>query len=488
MKKRTIFFFLILGLSLSLSAQSSKKKSKYTPASMWEVGANGGYLFVAGDVPQQPGFGTGLSIRKATDYIFSLRMDILAGQAKGENTGSPARRFTNNWLSGTLFGIIGINSFRWDTKVKKLNLYGMVGAGANNFMAEVTDEVQGRLPFEFDAGMSPHVAVGAGMAYRVSSRFNVGLEYQAFAVFGRSADLLDGINDNGSTATSFRDLLNYANIRFNLNIGNDKKQEEPLYWLNPLDVVLDDMNSLKKKNKEVAFEDSDDDGVIDAIDVEPNTVPNARVDTKGRTLDSDKDGVPDHKDLEPYYTPRKGERVNSNGIVQNPRSSGAGGAVAGVTEDRVREIVNETLNDYQLNQPSSGIADWFLPMVHFGADSDNIRYSDYGTLAGIAKMLNGNPGLRLVVTGFTDQTAGENYNDQLSYQRAESVITHLVDKHGVDRNNLILQWKGEAESLVAEKANHYMNRRVEFRVARNEVDMPAPNAINSKPRKETTGY
>lgn len=492
MKKRTIFIFLIMGLSLSLFAQKKGKKgSKYTPASMTEVAAHGGYLFVAGDVSSQPGFGTGLSIRKATDYIFSLRADVLVGQMKGETLGPPLRRFTTSWLSGTLFGVIGINNFKWDSKVRKINLYAMAGAGANNFTTEVTDEIFGRLPMEIDGGVNPHATLGAGFAYRVSNRFNVGIEHQASVIFGRNSDFPDGVESDGNVRTPFRDIINYTTIRFSLNIGDDKKKEEPLYWLNPLDVVLDDLQDLKKKNKEVEIKDSDDDGVIDAIDKEPNTVPNARVDTKGVTLDSDRDGVPDHKDLEPYYTPRDGERVNSDGIVQNSRRNNGGGAASGVTEARVREIVDEALNDYQLNQPATGgMVDWFLPMVHFGADSDNIRYADYGTLAGIAKMLNNNADLKLVVTGFTDQSAGETYNDQLSYQRAASVIEHLVTKHGVNRNKLVLQWKGESEVLVAARANHYMNRRVEFKVARNETDMPAPDSINTPPKIDdgTGGY
>ena len=46
-----------------------------------------------------------------------------------------------------------------------------------------------------------------------------------------------------------------------------------------------------KDRPEVSLEDSDGDGVIDALDQEQNTPQNAIVDVKGRTLDSDRDGV-----------------------------------------------------------------------------------------------------------------------------------------------------------------------------------------------------
>ena len=486
MKKRTILFAVILGLSFNLFAQKKKgdNKTKYTPASMWEVGAHGGYLFVAGDVGSEPGFGFGFHIRKATDYIFSIRADLLAGQMNGAST-NPDRDFTTNYYSGTIFGVIGINNFKWDTRVRKINLYGMIGAGANNYMVEVTNELVGRLPFEVDGKVNPHTTVGAGFAYRVSKRSNIGVEHQASILFGRRSDFLDGIEDDGlGNRTPFRDILNYTSLHLNLNIGDESKQEEPLYWLNPLDVVINDLEGLKKQNKEVAFVDTDEDGVIDAIEEEPNKPPNARVDTKGRTLDSDRDGIADHLDQQPYYTPRPGEKVNSQGVVENPISYGGGG----VTEERVKELIDEALSDYQLNQPSNSVADWFLPMIHFGANSRTIKYSDYGTLAGIARMLNSNPSLRLVVTGFTDATAAETYNDQLSYDRAFAVIDHLVTKHNVDRNRLVLHWKGESDALINTTSSSYMNRRVEFRVARNEMEMPPPASINAKPKKEPTGY
>ena len=97
----------------------------------------------------------------------------------------------------------------------------------------------------------------------------------------------------------------------------------------------------------LALKDSDADGVIDAIDQEPNTPQDVEVDTKGRVLDSDRDGVPNHKDKEPYNPPRSGEVVNSDGIIEvynpNERSNipGGAGAMGGVSEDRVREIVKE---------------------------------------------------------------------------------------------------------------------------------------------------
>ena len=48
------------------------------------------------------------------------------------------------------------------------------------------------------------------------------------------------------------------------------------------------------------LKDSDEDGVPDYLDLEPNTPKGARVNSAGNTLDSDGDGTPDHMDVCPF--------------------------------------------------------------------------------------------------------------------------------------------------------------------------------------------
>ena len=130
----------------------------------------------------------------------------------------------------------------------------------------------------------------------------------------------------------------------------------------------------------------------------------------------------------------------------------------------MKELIDQSLQNYQLTDNRTTAAEWFLPMIHFATDAYVIKYSDYGNLASVARTLRSNPNLRLVVTGFADATGTENYNKQLSYNRAKAVIDHLVTNHGVGRGRLVLQWKGSQEGLVPTNSS-YMNRRVEFRVA-----------------------
>ena len=220
---------------------------------------------------------------------------------------------------------------------------------------------------------------------------------------------------------------------------------------------------------EQALEDTDQDGVFALADEEPDTPPQVRVDTKGRTLDSDQDGVPDYLDLEPFRTPRPGEQVNSDGVVMNPMGGGA------LTREEAEELIAEAAAKYAMNQAGSGpSAVPVFPMVYFAVNSSTIRYADYGALASIAQMMKDDPSLRLAVTGFTDTSASADYNARLSYRRADAVIHHLMKEYGISRARFVLLWEGESSLLVPDGAS-YLNRRVSFRLAQPEdVEMYPP--------------
>jgi outer membrane protein OmpA-like peptidoglycan-associated protein len=491
----SFLFFLFMGSVLAqkdpeaskktAAAATTAKKTKSNlaiPKNMIEIGLNGGATFIGGDVAAKYSYGGGIHIRKALDYMFSLRLDGLYADAKGENpTTNVARDFHTTWYSGTVYGVMSLNSFRFDRPVRSSNPYFMLGAGANNFKVSYNSEDvrKGELVNKF----APHIALGAGWAFRVSKKFNVGIEEQAFMVIGGRGDRIDGIAFTGGS--QFRDILSFTNLTFNFNLGSSSSQTEPLYWINPLDGVMNDIEGIKSRQGE-ALKDEDQDGVIDAIDQEVNTPPGAMVDTKGRTLDSDRDGVPDHIDKEPFYTPIKGEKVNDEGVVVNPITgapiSGGGAGRDGLTEERVKELIDQALQNYTITDNRTSAAEWFLPMLHFSNSSAVIKYSDYGNLSSLARMIKANPTLRLVITGFTDSTGPEAINNNLSYDRAKNVIEHLETTHGIARGRMVLQWKGSADNLVPTNSS-FMNRRVEFRLAgTGDVEMDPPA------KKEKDGY
>ncbi len=482
MNRKFTLLLLLSALTVSLlSAQEEEATSpKIKPSDMFEVGITPGAMFVAGEIDPEVGYGLGLHVRKSLDYVFSLRVDGLYGQTSGVNPpDKPDREFDMTWLSGTVFGVFTLNNFRFRRSIKKTSIYAMVGGGANFYESTVMTNGSDRNPRNLvtEQELAPHVAAGVGIAFRVSPRFNAGVEYQAAGLLGNRNDLLDGIQFDGSQRSAFIDILNFVSVSLNFNIGNTATKSEPLYWVFPTDEVLARVDEQVKKRTDEALADSDRDGVIDAIDQEPDTPPEVPVDTKGRTLDSDRDGVPDYKDKEPYYPPRAGEVVNADGVVTNP-IGGAGGS--GVTEERVQEMIDNAFERYGNLADKNSMEDWFLPMIHFPLESATIKYSDYGTLAGIGRMLQANPELRLVIQGHSDQTGAETYNEVLSYRRSMAVVDHFMNNYGIGRGRLIIQFRGADDSLVPLNSS-YMNRRVEFRVASpGDVEMDPPTGYDKE--------
>jgi outer membrane protein OmpA-like peptidoglycan-associated protein/opacity protein-like surface antigen len=481
------YFILIacLTLGISLSAQSAK------PKDMWEVGLQGGTMFISGDLESDFGYAAGIHFRKSLDHVFSLRGDFWYGNTSGSKAAIGPVNWSSEteWMSGSLMGVMSLNSINFDRPVRRTNLYVMAGVGANRFTTDYLEpngaiDLRGiRVMQTVDPEFAPHAAFGAGISFRLSPKINLGLEAQAFSLFGTRTDRVDGytLDTDRNNRSSFGDVPTIVNATVNFNLGNIANASEPLYWVNPLDNVMNDIQEIKNR-PEISLEDSDGDGVIDALDQENNTPAGAIVDVKGRTLDSDRDGVPDHLDQEPFYTPRADEEVNSDGVAINPATgqpaSRAGG---GVSEERVNELIQQALQNYQPVSGSDGrsnTAEWFLPMIHFSSDSYRIKYSDYGNLASIARTMNSNQDLRLVVIGFTDATGSETINNNLSYQRAKSIIEHLEQQHGVARSRMVLQWKGSEDNLVPATSS-YMNRRVEFRVAGpGDFEMSAPASLD----------
>ncbi|MDX1409919.1 MAG: OmpA family protein, partial [Saprospiraceae bacterium] len=271
---------------------------------------------------------------------------------------------------------------------------------------------------------------------------------------------------NSLDESNNKDVPHYTSIRLGINLGNAEEKTEPLYWLNPLDAPYSDLAELKQRPK-FDLTDSDGDGVIDMIDQEVNSPAGAPVDTRGVTRDSDGDGIPDHLDQEPYSPP--GFEIGPDGIAMVPQY---------MTEDDVERIIDR--------RPKPKI-EWFLPMIHFDLDKYYIKPEFYGQLHHVASVMKTHPNLKIVAYGYADNRNPDDYNNVLSFNRAQATVDYLVSKYNIPRDRLMVMYGGEgtplAENLpdnhrttIDEEVKHYMNRRVEFRVAgENDSNMSRPD-------------
>lgn len=70
-------------------------------------------------------------------------------------------------------------------------------------------------------------------------------------------------------------------------------------------------------------------------------------------------------------------------------------------------------------------------VVHFGISKSTLTKTERAKLDDVATQATGLPRYFVTVEGFTDQTGNTTYNDQLSRERAEQVISYLVGAHNI---------------------------------------------------------
>lgn len=517
-------------------------QSNYTakPKNAWELGVHAGHFFIDGDVDRTipGGYGLGLHLRKAIHYSFSIRADLFYGSATGlepqrwthASVGEPVGGgliekeylpYANNadgWFPshkttqvyGVMQGVLNIGNILFHQKNNKWNWYWTLGVGlsshntkldlldANNqpyqnlltasgYTEEKFNTKKGRGEIKdalkniydgtyetegpkkagiFRLGDETNIHVmftsSVGVSRKLSKRINLGIEHQVMAT---DNDYLDGIRFRSEDDLSADvDLEHYTNLRLAINLGNLDKVTEPLYWVNPLDATMNDIAELKARPV-LDLTDSDSDGIIDMLDQEVETPAGAPVDTRGVALDSDGDGVADYKDKEPYSP--IGYEIGKDGVANVKKCESC------LTESDVFRMIDSRTAGFK-----NDCGKWFLPMIHFDLDKSRIKPEFYGHLHHVASVLKQCPSACVAVVGHTDVRNSNNYNNMLSYNRAQAAVDYLVTNYGIDRSRLKLMYGGEDAPMVGKsksETEHYMNRRVEFRLCEpTDAEMQKP--------------
>lgn len=461
------------------------------PKDMWEVGLHVGHFMIDGDVDRKipAGLGTGLHVRKAINYIVSLRFDFFYGNAKGletqpwrhrnyggglventfdaYNTNVVENQFwfpshKTRYIYGAAQLVFNLNNILFHKERNKWNVYTTMGVGLDNHktMLDLLDangdaytnliqrsgftsesfntlsgrnDIKGNLESIYDGDYETEgfkkegifrlgdetnihavFTASAGISRKISKRFNIGLEHQ---VMLSDNDYLDGIKfRTARDQTNNVDIGHYTNLRFGFNVGNQDKRTEPLYWLNPLSTLYGEVAELKSK-AQLDLTDSDNDGVIDILDQEPDSDEGCLVDTRGIVLDSDGDGISDCQDIEPYSPP--GYNISEDGKALIPENTALTEAdVIRIIESTCEGCHNQALSSTTLPDGrvvygtsgsatestvfSSACGNWFLPMIHFDLDKYRIKPESYASIHHVASVMTKCPDICVTVHGHTE--------------------------------------------------------------------------------------
>ncbi|HEY6502566.1 MAG TPA: hypothetical protein VIZ28_01205 [Chitinophagaceae bacterium] len=454
------------------------------PRNQWEIGIKLGTMTVSSDIPAVfPTGAFGIQVRKALGYVFSLRLEYMNGTGTGlhyrwsenygKNTPWVAAGYTPNSPDFVFYnyktkvqdlsiqGIINLNNIRFHTAKTKLSIYGIVGLGGSVYETKVNalDENDQPYPFSsipqgafedrkdtkkairdmlddsyesdaqnhgdrrpklFGGTFKPSGTVGAGLAFKLSNKINLAIEDRVVLL---KDDLLDGQQwqeqPYGDAAlTSDVDTYNYLTIGLNLNLGS--KAVEPLWWLNPLEYAYAELRNPKLMNiPKPVLPDADGDGVTDQFDLEqtPAGVP---VDTHGVSRDTDGDGVPDSKDKE-LVTPTYCQPVDADGVGKCP-------------------CPDKSCFPEPPPPPDCASKLGALPSVSFKSSSNALTDDAKAVLATVASALRNSPECKLVVIGYC---ASDKKQQQLSWDHVNKVITHLVEKEGINADRFIFKYGEE---------------------------------------------
>ncbi|PTN05610.1 OmpA family protein [Mangrovibacterium marinum] len=223
--------------------------------------------------------------------------------------------------------------------------------------------------------------------------------------------------------------------------------------------------------------DSDEDGVPDRRDKCPNTPRDIFVDEHGCPIDTDGDGVIDHLDAcptEPGLTSASGcPDQDRDGV---PDKEDACPDVKGSKENKGCPDSNS--NAAQETDPSqltaaeaieSGntrVLDIKVKPVYFVVDQSYLTSFSKNRIANLVEMLLKNPAYLVRLWGYTDDLAGDDYNQKLSQRRAESVMRFMTSM-GFSRSRIVSSnGLGEANPAAPNNSeqNRKLNRRVEFEI------------------------
>ena len=216
--------------------------------------------------------------------------------------------------------------------------------------------------------------------------------------------------------------------------------------------------------------DNDADGILDPVDMCPMNAEDADGWEDGDGCpdpDNDDDGLPDKSDKCPNKAEDEDGWEDTDGC---PDLDNDGDGV--LDDDDKCPNHGETLNGFE---DEDGCPDDIpeelkkftgaIPDIKFKVNSDELLSSSFATLNQAADVLAQYPGVRMEIQGHASSDGDDEYNLQLSQQRAESVRRYLSGR-GVDPGRLQATGYGETRPLATNRNEdgRRQNRRVEFQI------------------------
>lgn len=160
------------------------------------------------------------------------------------------------------------------------------------------------------------------------------------------------------------------------------------------------------------------------------------------------------------------------GAILGAAIGGVAGGFIGDKMDRQAERIEEEIPGAEVTRVGEGINVTFNEDqgVHFDTNKSEVKGISANTLNSMADILKEYPKTNVLVEGHTDSAGPDDYNMNLSKERATSVTEYLISQ-GIDKNRLTTKWYGENQPVGdnATKEGKAKNRRVELAIVASDA-------------------
>ncbi|MGJ8737673.1 OmpA family protein [Zobellia laminariae] len=160
------------------------------------------------------------------------------------------------------------------------------------------------------------------------------------------------------------------------------------------------------------------------------------------------------------------------GAILGAAIGGVAGGFIGDHMDRQAERIEEEIPGAEVSRVGEGINVTFNEDagVYFDTNKSDVKGTSQTTLNKMAQILKDYPKSNVLVEGHTDSAGPEDYNMNLSKQRATSVTNYLISQ-GIDKSRLETRWYGEAQPVGDNTTTEgkAKNRRVELAIVASEA-------------------
>ncbi len=157
------------------------------------------------------------------------------------------------------------------------------------------------------------------------------------------------------------------------------------------------------------------------------------------------------------------------GAIIGAAVGGTTGAIIGNNMDKRAEEMRQDLSNAKVERVGEGIKITFDSGILFVTNSSELQPAAKSNIESLSKILNKYPDTNILIEGDTDNEGTEEYNQQLSERRAQSVADYQKGQ-GVAGSRISTVGLGELNPVSSNEtaAGRQQNRRVEVAIFANE--------------------